>query len=389
MGVVETERIYLDNAATTPLHPSVLASMQPFMTNSPFGNPSSVHQMGREARRALETARGTVAHAIGAAESEIVFTGGGTEADFLALFGMLHAGTKRHVVTTAIEHHAILHTCDFLKELGYEATLVNPHPDGSVTAKDMLAAVRPDTGLVSMMWANNETGAIQPVETLSAALRDFDVPMHSDAVQAFIGLPIDVRRVAVSSLSISGHKIFGPKGVGALYLRQGTPYQAIIRGGAQERNRRAGTENLAAIVGFARAVELHEEERKARVRQLQSLRDYFVNALQSRVGGVHLFCEEKAVPQIVNVSFSGVLAETLLMNLDLAGVYASSGSACTAGTTAPSHVLLAAGWPQEMIRGAVRFSFSSDNTQLELERAVSLLEQLVGRLRNHNSAHFS
>lgn len=374
------EQIYLDNAATTPLAPEVAQAMRPIF-DAVFGNPSSVHRTGQAARKAVEGARRVVAAAIGADDAEIVFTSGGTEANFLALFGILRGTGKRHVVTTSIEHHAVLHACGLLEEMGYEVTRVAPQSDGIVRPDAVLDAVRPDTGLVSVMAVNNETGAIQPIGELAHGLQARSVAFHSDAVQAFGSMPIDVKAVPVSSLSVSGHKIYGPKGVGALYLRKGTPFQSMIRGGAQERNRRAGTENVAAIVGFAKAVELLTAEREARLERMRSLRTRFLRGLMEAVKGVEIITPEAAVPNIINVAIDGVSAETLLMALDLRGVAASSGSACTAGSLEPSHVLEAMGMARATIGSSVRFSFSSANHVEEIDRAISHIKESVAGIR--------
>jgi len=373
--------IYLDNAATTPLDPRVMQAMRPFQEGDYYGNPSSSHQFGRKAHAALEEARATVAQAIGAKESEIIFTAGGTEADFLALSGILAAGGKKRLITTEIEHHAVLHTSEWLQELGYEVIRVSPNQQGQLQVADVLAVAK-DAGLVSVMWVNNETGVRQPVEQLARELADRGVPLHSDAVQALVTLPIDVRSCPVSSLSFSGHKIFGPKGVGALYLRQGTSFRSPLRGGAQERNRRAGTENLAGIVGFACAMKLLGQEREERARQVLALRTRFIDRVSAQLEDVQFHVTEDGAPHIVSISIIGTLAETVLMNLDLAGVIASGGSACTAGATTPSHVLVAQGLSHEMAKSSMRFSFSARNTEDEVDQAVAQLVAIVQRLRS-------
>ncbi len=374
------QQIYLDNAATTALSPVVLEAMQPYLSLV-YGNPSSVHQTGQAAKMAVEDARMQVAEAIGASSSEIVFTSGGTEADFLGLLGVLRASGGRHVITTAIEHHAVLHTCELLEEMGYEVSVVFPDSTGIVDVNAVLAAVRADTALVSMMWVNNETGAIQPVAELAQRLAERGIPLHSDAVQALGPLPVDVNSVPVSLLSFSGHKIYGPKGVGALYLRKGTPFRPIIRGGSQERNRRAGTENVAGIVGFAKAVELLSTERDERNAHLAALREHFLRGLSRNVTDWRLNSPEHAVKHICNVAFRGILSESLLMLLDLSDIAASGGSACTAGSVQPSHVLQAMGLSDEDARSSVRFSFSSFNTFAEVDRAVAQTADAVSRLR--------
>lgn len=354
--------------------------MQPYFRDV-FGNPSSVHRAGQKAREALDVARRTVSEAIGAGDSEIVFTSGGTESDFLALAGILTASGKKRLVTTGIEHHAVLHTCELLREWGFGVDFVRPAPDGRVRASDVLGAVRPDTGLVSVMWVNNETGAVQPIDELARELEGTGVSLHADAVQALGVQSIDVQSLPVSSLSFSGHKIFGPKGIGALYLRKGTPFKAILRGGAQERNRRAGTENVAGAAGFAKAVELAVRDRERRNEQVGRLRDRFLERLASAVDGVERNAFGETVPGIVNLRFRGVRAETLLMALDLRGVAASSGSACTSGSLEPSHVLQAMGLSEDEVLSSVRFSFSSLNHTEEVDRAVEIIARSVEKIR--------
>ncbi len=379
--------VYLDNAATTPIHPVVSDAMHPFLTEV-FGNPSSIHRVGQQARRAIDQARTRVARGIGAQSKEIVFTSGGTEADFLALVGVLRASGKRHLVTTQIEHHAILHTCAWLEELGYEVSYVKPSAGGHVLVDDILQAVRPDTGLVSVMWVNNETGAIQPIELLSEKLHERGVLFHSDAVQALSWIPIDVKRLPVSILTFSGHKIYGPKGIGALYLREGTPFSPIFRGGHQERDRRAGTENVAAIVGFGVSVQLLRTEWDERLQHLFMLRERFVAKMQEKVSHWRLNVVEMAAPGICNISFVEVPADALLMALDLDGIAVSTGSACNAGSVEPSHVLLAMGIARDQVLSSIRVSFSSFNTLDEVDRAVDQIAAHVCRLRTLDRMSF-
>ncbi|PWI57745.1 cysteine desulfurase family protein [Sulfoacidibacillus thermotolerans] len=372
--------VYLDNAATTPLHPQVAFAMRPFLGDV-YGNPSSVHQFGQQARRAVEQARSHIAQAIGAHSRELIFTSGGTEADFLALVGVLRASDKRHLVTSRIEHHAVLQTCTWLQELGYEVTYVSPDATGYVAVEEILAALRPDTGLVSLMWVNNETGTVQPIERLSRELSDRRVLLHSDAVQALPSISIDVNQVPVSLLSFSGHKIYGPKGIGALYLREGTPFSSVIRGGHQERDRRAGTENVAAAVGFGVAVEQLRAEWEDRVLRISQVREQFLSGLQRAVTHWRLNGAQHAVPSICNVTFTGVQADALVMALDLDGIAISTGSACSAGAMEPSHVLLAMGIPEEEVLSSVRISFSSFITRAQVDRAVDRIAYHVHRLR--------
>ncbi len=375
-----SRQIYLDNAATTPIRQEVAEAMQPYFYEQ-FGNPSSIHHTGQVARQAIEQARLMVADYLNAAPAEVVFTAGGTEADFLALTGVLLGSGKRHLITTQIEHHAVLHTGEMLEDLGYEVTYVPPMRNGVMSVSSILEAIRPDTGLVSMMWVNNETGAIQPVKELALELSVRQIPFHVDAVQALGILPIDVAQIPVSLLSFSGHKIYGPKGTGALYIRKGTPYRSMLRGGAQERNRRAGTENVAGIVGFAKAVELLKRERDDRNQTVGKLRALFLQTLQQRLTGFELNSPKDGVPNVLNLYFHGVNAETLLMRLDLEGIAASGGSACTAGSADLSHVLLAMGLSEKRVGASLRFSFSSLNTAEEVALAAGKVAEIVEDLR--------
>lgn len=373
--------IYLDNAATTPLDERVAETMRAFLEAETFGNPSSTHAYGRAARAHLERSREVVAAAIGAEPAEIVFTAGGTEADFLALTGILMASGRKGLVTSAIEHHAVLHSAEWLQDLGYDVTFVRPDDLGIVPVLDVVNKSGAQTGLVSVMWVNNETGARQPIEELAVQLAKRGIAFHTDAVQAMPTLPIDVRRLAVSSLSISGHKIAGPKGVGALYLRKGTPFRSPLRGGSQERGRRAGTENLAGIVGLTRAIELWAQEREQRAAHIGALRERFVRALTESIPGTLFHPAPQQAEQIVHVAWPGILAQTVLMNLDLAGIAASGGSACTAGAVEPSHVLLAQGWTEDRAKASLRFSFSARNTMAEVDETVVQLSEVIARLR--------
>lgn len=378
-------KIYLDNAATTPIRQEVAEVMLPFLQET-FGNPSSIHQTGQKARQAVEQARQQVAGYLHAAPAEIVFTASGTEADFLALTGTLMGNGKRHLVTTQIEHHAVLHTCEWLEELGYEVTYVTPRQSGIVDVAAVLDAIRPETGLVSVMWVNNETGAVQPIVELAQELANRGIPMHADAVQALGTLPIDVRQIPVSLLSFSGHKIYGPKGTGALYLRHGSPFRSPLRGGAQERNRRAGTENVAGIVGFAKAVELLEREMAMRTQKVTLLREKFISILNNQISGVESNSPDGAVPHILNLYFHGIVSETLLMRLDLANIAVSSGAACTAGTAELSHVLKAMEYSEERIKSSLRFSFSALNTEDEVMIAANSVAKIITDLRERMSS---
>ncbi|GIM44663.1 cysteine desulfurase [Collibacillus ludicampi] len=374
--------IYLDNAATTPVHPSVQEAMEPFLSQT-FGNPSSIHRYGRLAKQAIEKAREQVAHAIGAEPAEIVFTSGGTEADNSALIGTVLANRDRgkHIVTTAIEHHAILHTCEFLEEMGCTVTYVAPEKDGIVSVERVIEAIREDTVLVSVMYANNETGAIQPVDTIAEICQEREIAFHTDAVQAVPVLPIDVKKEGFTLLSLSGHKLHGPKGVGALYVSRTAKWTPLLRGGSQERNRRAGTENLAAIVGLGVAMERIKENQNRTAQHLQMLRERMIAILREGIQEIIIHTPDCSIPSILSVAFPGVPADITLMNLDLQGVAASSGSACTAGSLEPSHVLLAMGIDPKIVRSSIRFSFSEQNTLEEVTEAARKTVEIINRLR--------
>jgi len=379
--------IYLDNAATTPVAPEVRAAMQPYFEEV-YGNPSSVHQAGRQARSAIEKAREQVAKAIGATPGEIVFTSGGTEADNAAIIGtaMAHQSKGKHIITTTIEHHAVLHTCEFLETMGYEVTYVEPGADGIVRIEKIEAAIRPDTILVTVMMVNNETGAIQPVQDIGALTRERGILFHTDAVQAVGTLAVDVKTLGADLLSLSGHKLHGPKGIGALYVSRNIKWTPILLGGAQERERRAGTENLPGIVGLGVAIELATEARDEKFQHLQELRTRMIDTFREQLGDVEVNGPDDALPTILNVTFKGVAAERVLMNLDMMGIAAAAGSACTSGSLQPSHVLMAMGKNEECVRSSIRFSFSGQNTLDEVTTAAEKVCQVVQRLRSRSFA---
>jgi cysteine desulfurase len=376
--------IYLDHAATTPLHSEVRAVMEPFLGDC-FANPSSIYRAAQDARAALDRARDAVAAAIGAAPAELIFTSGATESNNAAIKGVALARreTHLHAVTTAIEHHAVLHPMEELERtFGFEVTVVPVGSNGIVDPDDIERAMRPHTAIVSVMWANNEIGTVQPVEEIAAITRKKGVPLHVDAVQAVGYLPIDLRRVPIDLLSLSAHKVYGPKGSGVLYLRRGTPWWPLLTGGGQERNRRAGTENVAAIVGMGKALALAVKERDERVQRARALRDFLARSIKERIPGAHVNGDmEQRLPNNLNLSLDGVHGESLLLGLDLAGIMASSGSACTSGSLDPSHVLQALGLPDEVTRSSLRLTVGRGNTHEEMERTVDLLTGLVTRLR--------
>jgi len=376
-------RVYLDHNATTPVAPEVLEAMLPYFSQR-FGNASSVHSFGREAKRALEDARETVAEAIGARASEIIFVGSGTEADNTALKGVAWAlrDRGRHIVTSRVEHKAVLETCHFLERHGFEVTYVAVDRYGMVHPEAVREALRDDTILVSVMHANNEVGTVNPIAEIGALCRERGVLFHTDAVQSFCKLPFHVDELNVDLASFSGHKVYGPKGVGVLYARRGVRFEPLLHGGEHERNRRASTVNVAGAVGFARAVELAAGRLEQEVAHLTELRDRLWEGIHQRVEDVHLNGHpEKRLPGTLNVSFGGIEGESLLLSLDMKGVAASAGSACTSGSLSPSHVLDAMGVPLELARAAVRFSLGAGNTREDVDYTLEILPEIVQRLR--------
>lgn len=377
-------RIYADNAATTALSPEVLQDMMPYLTTV-YGNPSSMYSIGSEAQKAVELARVDVAEAINALPREIFFTSGGSESDNWAIKGVartLKAKGKNHIITSAFEHHAVLHTCDALKKEGFEITLLDVHSDGLVRPEELEAAIKDTTALVSIMYANNEIGTIQPIEELGAVCRRHGVLFHTDAVQAMGNVPIDVKKQNIDLLSMTAHKLHGPKGCGALYIRQGVRPQILIDGGAQERGMRAGTENVAGIVGLASAVKRAKATMEHRTEKLTRLRNKLIDSLskieRSRLNGD----KEKRLPGNINMCFEGIEGEALLLRLDLMGICASSGSACTSGSLDPSHVLLAIGLPHEIAHGSLRLSFSDETTEEDIDYIAKCVPQVVNTLRS-------
>lgn len=377
-------RIYADNAATTALSPEVLQDMMPYLTTV-YGNPSSMYSIGSEAQKAVELARVDVAEAINALPREIFFTSGGSESDNWAIKGVaraLKAKGKNHIITSAFEHHAVLHTCDALKKEGFEITLLDVHSDGLVRPEELEAAIKDTTALVSIMYANNEIGTIQPIEKLGAVCRRHGVLFHTDAVQAMGNVPIDVKKQNIDLLSMTAHKLHGPKGCGALYIRQGVRPQILIDGGAQERGMRAGTENVAGIVGLASAVKRAKATMEQRTERLTGLRNRLIDSLskieRSRLNGDR----EKRLPGNINMCFEGIEGEALLLRLDLMGICASSGSACTSGSLDPSHVLLAIGLPHEIAHGSLRLSFSDETTEEDIDYIAKCVPQVVNTLRS-------
>lgn len=377
--------IYLDHSATTPVDPRVLEAMLPYFCER-YGNPSSVYGLGREARKALDDARQTVAEILRASPQEIVFTGSGTEADNLAIKGVAKAmraeGKGNHIITTQIEHHAVLHTCQALEEEGFEVTYLPVDRTGLVSPEALEAAIRPTTVLVSIMYANNEVGTVEPIAELAAIARAHGVYFHTDAVQAAAALPLDVEALGVDLLSLSAHKFYGPKGVGLLYIRRGVPLFPQVHGGSQERRRRASTENVPGIVGLATALRLADEEREAYVAHCRPLRDRLIQGILDAIPYAHLTGHPtQRLPNHASFCFEFVEGESILLKLDQHQICASSGSACTSGALEPSHVLTALGIPPEMAHGALRLTLGKATRPEEIERVLEVLPAVIADLR--------
>ena len=377
------KRIYMDNGATTRVTEPVFEAMQPYFCGI-FGNPSSAHTFGYQARHALDAARAQVARAINAMPDEIYFTGCGTEADNWAVRGAAYQNVKKgkHIITTTIEHHAILHTCQQLEKEGFEVTYLPVDEFGFVTAEQLEAAIRPDTTIVSIMAANNEIGTIEPIAELAKVCKAHGVLFHTDAVQAVGHIPMDVKEMDIDLLSMSGHKFHAPKGIGVLYIRKGVRLQQFMNGGAQEKNKRAGTENLASIVGMGKAIELAVENMDKHSEKLIAMRERLIERILTEIPYTRLNGDRKnRLPGNVNVCFRFIEGEALLMMLDAKGIAASSGSACTSGSLDPSHVLLAIGLPHEIAHGSLRLSLSEENTMEECDYAVESLKEVVAKIR--------
>ena len=378
------KRIYMDNGATTRVTEPVFEAMQPYFCEI-YGNPSSAHNFGYVSRHAIDAAREQVAKAINADVNEIYFTGCGTESDNWAVRGAAYENLKkgRHIITTAIEHHAILHTCAQLEKEGFEVTYLPVDEYGFVTPEQLDAAIRPDTTLVSIMTANNEIGTIEPIAELAAVCKKHGVLFHTDAVQAIGSVKIDVKAMGIDMLSMSGHKFHAPKGIGVLYIRKGVRLQQFMNGGAQERNRRAGTENLASIVGIGKAIEIATADIDAHNKKLSAIRDHMIERILKEIPYTRLNGHPTTrLPGNVNVCFRFIEGESLLMLLDAKGIAGSSGSACTSGSLDPSHVLLAIGLPHEIAHGSLRLSLSEENTMEEADYVVDALVEIVSRLRS-------
>ena len=377
--------IYLDNAATTAVKPEVFEVMKPYFTDI-YSNPSSVYSFAGQAKKAVEDAREQIAGALNAkAASEIYFTGGGSEADNWAIKMTAEAckDKGRHIITTKIEHHAVLHTVDWLEKNGYEVTYLAVDSDGLISLEELEKAIRPDTILISIMFANNEIGTIEPVKEIGAIAKKHGILFHTDAVQAFCHVPIDVQDMNIDMLSASGHKFHGPKGIGFLYLRNGLKLGPLIHGGAQERARRAGTHNVPGIVGMGEAARLAVQDMEVNAKKQIEIRDYLIERIEKEIPYVRVNGHrEKRLPNNVNVCFRFIEGESLLIMLDQKGICASSGSACTSGSLDPSHVLLAIGLPHEIAHGSLRLTLSEETTREDADYVVDNLKAIVERLRS-------
>jgi cysteine desulfurase len=376
------KRIYLDYAATTPTHPDVIEAMLPYF-NDNFGNPSSVYSYGQEAKGAVEKARGQVATLIGAHEEEIVFTSGGTEADNSAIEGVALTNPERnHIITSSIEHHAVIETCRFLEKRGFRVTYLPVGKEGLVNPADVKNTIDDKTCLISIMHANNEIGTIQPIKELAAIAREAGVPFHTDAVQTTGQIPVNVDDLGVDLLSMSAHKLYGPKGIGALYVRKGTRLVPFMHGGGQERNRRGSTENVPGIVGFGRATEIAREVMPGEIERQTRLRDRLISSILEQIDGARLNGHRtKRLPNNVNVSIDYVEGESMLLNLDLENICASTGSACSSSSLEASHVLLALGLPHEQAHSSLRFTVGKWTTEEDVDRVLEVLPPIVARLR--------
>ncbi|HCX64207.1 MAG TPA: cysteine desulfurase NifS [Eubacteriaceae bacterium] len=378
------ERKYFDYAATTPVDDRILQAMTEHMKTD-FGNPSSVYEEGRNAQKIIDEAREEVAKAMNATSKEVFFTGGGTESDNWAIKGVAFANRQKgnHIITSAVEHHAVLHTCQYLEKQGFEVTYLPVDENGLIRLEDLKNSIKDETILISIMYANNEIGTIQPIEEIGKIAKEHKIPFHTDAVQAFGSEPIDVQKLNVDLLSVSAHKIYGPKGIGALYIRKGTKIDNLLHGGGQERKKRAGTENTTAIVGFAKACELAIENLDEYREHAISLRERMIDGILKNIPEVRVNGHrEKRLPGNVNVSIRYIEGESILLSLDLAGISASSGSACTSGSLDPSHVLLAIGLSHEIAHGSLRLTIGKNTTVEEVDYVIETIPGIIQRLRD-------
>ena len=376
---------YMDYSATTYVKPEVLDAMMPFFTEK-FGNPSSFYGISRETKMAVDNARAQVAKAINCDPNEVYFTGGGSEADNWAIKGIATAHMKKgnHIITTKIEHHAVLHTCEFLEKFGFEVTYLDVNEEGFIDLKQLESAITDKTILVSIMFANNGIGTIQPIKEIGAICREKKVLFHTDAVQAIGSVPVDVKEMNIDLLSLAGHKLYGPKGIGALYIRKGVRIDNLIHGGGQERGRRAGTENIPGVVGLGKAIEIATENIEENRARLTVLRDKLIDGILERIPYARLNGPrgDKRLPGNSNISFEFIEGESILLSLDFEGICASSGSACTSGSLDPSHVLLAIGLPHEKAHGSLRTTLGAASTEEDVEKLLNELPPIIERLRN-------
>ena len=380
----DKKMIYLDNAATTRTDPKVVEAMLPYFTEY-YGNPSSVYEFSGISKKAVTDAREILARSIGAKTQEIYFTAGGSESDNWAIKAAAEAFGKKgkHIITSKIEHHAVLHTCEYLEKQGYEVTYLDVDEDGMVKLDELRNAIRPDTILISIMFANNEIGVIEPIREIGEIAKEHGIPFHTDAVQAYGHVPINVDEYHIDMMSASAHKINGPKGIGFLYIRTGVKIRSFIHGGAQERKRRAGTENVPGIVGFGKAAEIAMASIEERSRREEQLRDYLMEKVLAQVPYTRVNGHRtRRLPNNCNFSFQFIEGESLLIMLDMAGICGSSGSACTSGSLDPSHVLLAIGLPHEIAHGSLRLTLSQENTKEEMDYVADQITRIVERLRN-------
>ena len=379
--------IYFDNAATTKLDDEVLKEMMPYLTNM-YGNASAIYELGRESRKAVEDAREKVAKVLNCEVGEVYFTSCGSESDNTAIKGIARANKKNgnHIITSKIEHPAVIETCEQLTKEGFEITYIGVDEKGIVDLEEIKRAIKPTTILISIMFANNEIGTVEPIKEIGKIAKEHKIVFHTDAVQAVGNVRIDVKDMNIDSLSLSGHKFYGPKGVGVLYVKRGIEFQNFINGGHQERNKRAGTENVAGIVGIGKAIELAYQNLDKHNKKITELRDYFINQIITKIPNVKINGDMvNRLPGNANISFEGVDAEGLLLNLDLKKICASSGSACSAGSLEPSRVLLAIGLEKEIAKSSLRVTIGKYNTKEEVDYLIEILEEIVARLRKINA----
>ena len=378
------ENVYFDNAATTKLDENVLEKMIPYLKES-YGNASSIYKLGRESKKAVEESREIIANILNCKPNEIYFTAGGSESDNTAIKGIARANKKKgnHIITSKIEHPAVLETCKALEKEGFEISYISVDENGIVDLEELKNTIKPATVLITIMFANNEIGTIQPIEEIGKIAKENNIYFHTDAVQAIGSLKVDVQKLNIDSLSLSGHKFYGPKGIGALYVKQGVQFEKYISGGHQERNKRAGTENVAGIVGMGEAIKLAYSNLEEHNKKIQELRDYYVEQVKEKIPYIKINGSlDNRLPGNSNISFRFIEGEGLLLNLDLKGICASSGSACTSGSLDPSHVLLAIGLPHEIAHGSLRISIGKYNTKEEIDYLVKNLVEIVNRLRD-------